>query len=70
MTPKLLRQVGEALYGPRWQTDLADALGVGDRTMRHWLSGARPMPEGVWRDIGEIVRKRGDSLVYLRRHWP
>jgi hypothetical protein len=39
MTTKLLSDVGEALYGPRWHTDLSRDLGVADRTMRRWMAG-------------------------------
>ncbi len=41
MTPAELRQIGEKLYGPRWQTKLARALPVSIRTVRYWLSGKR-----------------------------
>ncbi len=41
MTPAELRTIGEQLYGPRWQTKLARALPVNDRTVRRWLSGER-----------------------------
>ncbi len=33
--------VGERLYGARWQSALARALGVSDRTVRRWLAGDR-----------------------------
>lgn len=46
MSSRLLRDVGEALYGPRWQSDLARDLHVADRTMRRWLAGADDMPPG------------------------
>lgn len=41
MTPTELRTLAESLYGPRWQTKLARALPVNDRTVRRWLSGDR-----------------------------
>lgn len=47
MTPELLRRVGEALYGSRWQSDLAHNLNVADRTVRRWVSGEYPIPDGV-----------------------
>lgn len=34
MTPKELRAIGERLYGPRWQTRLAEAIPVDPRTVR------------------------------------
>lgn len=62
MTPTLLKSAGELLYGPRWQTDLADALGVSARTMRHWASGDREMPEGAWGDVLDLVRERMTAI--------
>lgn len=41
MTPAELRDIGERLYGPRWQTKLARALPMSPRTVRYWLSGKR-----------------------------
>lgn len=62
MTPDLLRLTGEALYGPRWQSDLARDLGVADRTVRRWLAGAdRPRP-GVVADLRALVEARGAAL--------
>jgi len=57
-----LCEVGEALYGPLWQNPLAEALGVGDRTVRYWASGDRAVPAGVWQDIGALCRARADAL--------
>lgn len=36
---ELLVATGEALFGPRWQSNLARELGVYDRTMRRWAAG-------------------------------
>ena len=41
MTPAELREIGEKLFGPRWQTPLARALPVSARTVRYWLAGKR-----------------------------
>ena len=54
--------VGEAMYGPRWQTDLARDLGVADRTMRRWDSGHTPIPGTLWADIAVAARRRRDAL--------
>lgn len=56
-----LAAVGEALFGPSWQTPLSLALEVSDRTVRRWAGGA-DIPEGVWADIGKICSKRGKAL--------
>jgi hypothetical protein len=68
MTPDLLREVGEALYGPRWQSDLAADLGVTDRTVRRWAAGSTPMPDGVIDDLRATVKSRtGDLAKILKR---
>lgn len=55
----LLIKCGRALYGERWQTDLARDLGLSDgRRIRQWLSGDRPIPEGVWKDIARLLTER------------
>lgn len=56
-----LNSVGEALFGPRWQTPLALALKVSDRTVRYWLAG-EPIPPGVWGELGQLCDRRGDAL--------
>ena len=57
MTNQLLQDIGEQLYGPRWQTDLSRA-DVSDRTMRRWVSGEDSVPEGAWRDIYDQLGRR------------
>lgn len=60
-----LRIVGEALYGPSWQTDLSAQLEVADRTMRRWLSGDTAIPDGIWFDLGKLCRNRSRALAKL-----
>lgn len=70
MTPDLLREAGEALYGARWQSDLARALGVTDRTMRRWLAGAFAVPERIGSEIRALLKARGLALGAVRRKLP
>ena len=65
MTPALLSQVGAALYGPRWQAELARALGVSDRSLRRWLSGDNPIPAGVWGDCSVLLIDRQREIADL-----
>ncbi|MGC4075459.1 MAG: hypothetical protein QM702_00175 [Rubrivivax sp.] len=58
MTPDTLRAAGELLYGPRWQSDLARALGVGDRRIREWMAEERSIPAGVGPEIAALWRDR------------
>jgi len=41
MTPDELAEIGQRLYGKRWQTALARRIKVDARTVRRWLKGDR-----------------------------
>jgi predicted transcriptional regulator len=62
---KLLIEVGEALYGPRWQSEIARALGVSDRTVRRWVQGQNAVPKGVYADLNTLVQDRSAVLHAL-----
>src|SRR5690606_6365951 len=64
-TPGKLSRIGNALYGPRWQSDLARDLGVADRTVRAWVAGDRRPAPGVWIDLERLVRERRGALDAL-----
>lgn len=53
-----LRQAGEALYGPRWQTALAKDLGVASRSVRYWAAGKHDPPAGVWGELHTLLKGR------------
>lgn len=65
MTPELLREVGESLYGRLWQSDLARALGVNDRTMRRWASGESSMPPGLAGNLVKACRVRTGEIAAM-----
>lgn len=69
--PQLLRAVGEALYGPRWQSELARDLGMSGRHMRRLASGAAELTLGMRTDLlriaGERVLVIGEAIDRLRR---
>jgi hypothetical protein len=58
MTTNNLSKIGEALYGPRWQTYLAQDLGITDRQMRRWVSGETPTPGDLHERLKTLVRAR------------
>lgn len=60
-----LARIGESLYGPRWQSDLARDLGVADRTVRAWVAGERRPAVGVWADLARIMHERRERLSAL-----
>jgi hypothetical protein len=62
---ELIRNLGPLLWGTRWKTDMALSLGVNDRTVRRWVSGAAVPHPGVWRSLLQIVRQRQHELDEL-----
>ncbi len=62
MTNDLMCKCGEALYGPRWQRELAAALDVDERTMRRWVAGDSPVPDGVNVDLLRLLTERADEI--------
>ncbi len=65
--PEELKSAGEALFGDRWQSDLARELDVDSRRVRQWLSGDRSIPAGVWDDIFQILRAREMKIIDVVR---
>lgn len=59
---RLLVECGEALYGPRWQSELARDLGVADRTMRRWVAGTTDVPAGLYLDLLRLTQERAEHL--------
>ena len=64
MTPSTLRAAGEALYGLRWQCELARALDVADRTLRRWVAGSHPIPATL---AGEVIKLLDERLELIHR---
>ena len=65
MTPNLLRESGEALYGEQWQSALARDLDVKPATLRDWLSGKSSIPDKVRHELRTLVEGRGTALRRL-----
>lgn len=64
--PEDLRKAGETLFGSAWQSELARQIGVNDsRRIRQWLAAERPIPAGVWLELAELAKIRGENLVTL-----
>ena len=61
-TANILQEVGRALYGDIWQSELARDLGCNDRTVRKWNAGDAPIPEYLRGEVAKICRRRGRSL--------
>ena len=65
MSSRLLWRVGEALYGPRWQSEIARDLKVSDRTVRRWVDGSYDVPDGVFQDLLALCQERAAELHQL-----
>lgn len=62
---RLLVECGEALYGPRWQSELARDLEVSARTVRRWAAGTHEAPSGLWVDLLRLTQERAAVLDAL-----
>ena len=62
MTPDRLRSAGEALFGPRWQSDLAAVLGVHRDTVRSWARGRTAISAGAAAEIRGLLAARRDEI--------
>lgn len=68
MTPAdRLAAIGRALYGERWQSELARALNVADRTVRRWIAGEMEPSQGVWTDLRRVVTERAQEIARAKQ---
>ena len=58
-------RVGKALYGRRWKTELADALGISKMSLRRYELGERNPPADLARRMRRLVIKRITMLKSL-----
>ena len=65
MNSDKLAAAGRAPYGQHWQTPVAMDLNVADRTMRRWLISQTPIPDGVSRELRQILIKRFKEIGAL-----
>lgn len=63
MTPDEFHTIGTALYGPRWQSDLSRDMEVSDRSIRRWLNGQNPIPDGIVDRLADLISRRASVLV-------
>ncbi len=55
MTPQLLREAGEALYGSQWPYEMARGLDVAVRTVLRWASGTNEIPSRLCTEIQTLI---------------
>ncbi len=61
-TDNLIAEVGRALYGERWQTNMSRDLDVADRTVRRWAAGTEHPRSGVYVDLMRLCLERAQML--------
>lgn len=71
----LFARVGEALCGEHWVAALAGTLQVSRRTVQRWQDGTEEVPEGVWRELYEMLRQQAVenarlSYAVMQRLYP
>jgi len=59
---RLLAEAGEALYGPRWQSEVARDLGCNVRTVQRWVAGVVDVPAGIYTDLWRLALERAVLL--------
>jgi len=66
----LLHDAGEMLYGPRWQRDLARALGTSERQMRRYVAGEAAPPADIGPRLRALIDARMTILAEIRGRLP
>ena len=59
------KQYGEALYGPRFQMEMARQLGKNGKTIRTWVAGRYPIPDWVKPVLLAKIRDKRDHLTNI-----
>ena len=67
MTPSRLSEIGQALYGGRWKTPLARALGVDYQTVLDWSAGRTQISPARAAAIASLLLKRRSEIAALTR---
>ena len=67
MTPEELAEVGEALFGAQWQTDLAKAIGRSLRSMVQLAAGERAVTREIAEELAAACDRRGRRALELAR---
>jgi hypothetical protein len=62
LSPQELIELGQALFGTQWRSNLARHLAMSDRSMRYLLTGGRPIHVGIVEDLLEEVNEQYHQL--------
>ncbi|ENE6639053.1 hypothetical protein ABNR98_004462 [Salmonella enterica] len=62
MNKETLKNIGELIFGKRWQTDIAKALGVDSRVVRFWSTGEREIPLTQIASLKRLLKSRKNCI--------
>ena len=62
----MIEEIGRALYGRHFQGELAKDLEVSDRTFRRWIAGTADIPDGVYKDLANLLKKRMELIKQIQ----
>lgn len=62
MTIEQLEQAGQLLYGDLWQSALARALDVDNRTVRRWARGESAIKQSIADEIIELLKNNQSQI--------
>lgn len=57
-----LAQIGTALWGPEWKTEMVLQTGVNLRSVRRMNDGARPIPPSLKAELAVLLRAEARRL--------
>lgn len=58
----LFIEAAQAIFGSRWQSELARQIGKDDRTVRRYAAGDSPIPDDVLKTMQGLLAERRDQL--------
>ena len=62
ITTEQLERAGQLLYGDLWQSALARALDVDNRTVRRWASGESAIKQSIANEIIELLKNNQSQI--------
>jgi hypothetical protein len=69
MTLDELQEIGEALFGPHWRTEMRNVIGLSHRGFANWLEGKHPnpLPQYLEEVLEPVVAERINTLTEIQK---
>jgi hypothetical protein len=65
ITPEELAEIGEALFGAQWQSDLSRSMGRSLRSIVMLAAGERAVSREIAAEIAAVCQNRGRRILEL-----